>query len=391
MDFSLTEEQTMIRDSCRQFMTQRYALESWTRVAAGGGFGRENWQELADLGYLAIGLPEEHGGMGGVVELSVVCQEFGRGLLLEPFIDSAVLASRLISVAGSKQQQATLLPSMARGDCIVTLAHAEGDQREGDSLGTHVREDAEGYVLSGQKSLVVGGAEADWLIVSARSDGVRSSRSEGVLEGGSVVLLLVDPKAPGVSSRKVPLVDQRSCIEVQFEGVRISKEQRLPGRGEEALADGLRHATLAACAELVGVADRAFELAVEYLKGRTQFGVSLASLQALRHRVADLAIDREIARATLLLLLASFQDPKGYDPALNAALAKAQLGRLCRRVCAQAIQLHGAMGMTAECGVGRFFARANVLNSLYGQTDAQFDAYARLLTQNLRKEATQRA
>lgn len=380
MDFSLSEEQIMIRDSCRQFITQRYSLEAWTQVAASGGFKRENWQELADLGYLSIGQPEVHGGMGGVVELAVICEEFGRGLLLEPFIDSAVLAAKILALAGSAEQSASLIPAMISGQIIVTLAHAEPGVREVDGIGASFEECGEELVLSGTKSLVVAGTIADWLIVSA--SGVADRQTQ------PYQLMLVDPKLDGVTLVAAPMVDRRWCADVRFDAVRVPRANLLnaaPAPG--AVAEAQRHAQLAACAQLVGAVDRAVEIAVDYTKGRTQFGAPLSNFQALRHRVADMAIDREMARATLLLLLASFQDPEARDPVITAALAKAQLGEIARRVCAQAIQLHGAIGMTSECGVGRYFAKANALSTLYGQTDAQYDRYTRLLAAQLKQEA----
>lgn len=380
MDFSLSDSEVMIRDSCRHFMAQRYTLEEWTKVADNQGFSSENWGELAKLGYLAIDQPEAYGGIGGPAELAIVCQEFGRGLLLEPFLGSAVLSAKLIAEAGSQEQKDELLPAIVNGQSIVAVAHSEPETLDGTRLSTTARPEAGGYVVSGRKSLVLAGLQADRIVVSA-------TIVEGAAEAGTV-LLLVDPNQDGVTRHPTPLLDHSWAAEIGFHKVIVTADRVLgkPDQAQSALDVAVRHAQFAACAEMVGIVDRAVEIAADYLKSRSQFGVTLSTFQALRHKIADMAIDRELARSTLNVFLAAIQ--RGHckeQVATAAAMAKAQLGEIGRRVCAQAIQLHGAMGMTSECGVGRYFARANVINSLVGQTDIQFSRYAHMLANELKQ------
>lgn len=380
MEFSLTEDQGMIRDSVRRFMAERYTRERWGEVAAQQGFREENWKEMAELGYLAIGQPESYGGSGGPVELAVICEEFGRGLLLEPFIGTSVFAAKLIAAAGSPEQQAALLAAIMQGEKIVSVAHSEAGSGAGlKDIATTARQNGDSYVLSGRKSLVLAGPAADLLIVSARGE-----------QAGEPSLFIVDPEQPGVRLTPAPMLDRTWCADVELKDVKVKAANLLghPGSASGALNEALRYANLAVCAEMVGIIDRALEIAVEYTKTRQQFGASISTFQALRHKVADLAIDREMARSMLVILIASFQDPERYEPTMTAAMAKAHLAEIGRRVCAQAIQLHGAMGMTDECGVGRYFARANVISSLFGRADQQLQAYATLLAEHIKSRST---
>lgn len=378
MDFGLSEEQAMIRDSVRRFIADRYTHERWRAVAGQGGFSAENWKAMAELGYLAISQPEEYGGASGPIELALVCEEFGRGLLLEPYVPTAVFAAHVIGGAASAEQRAMLLPAMIQGEKIVSVAYSEAGVRSlAGEIGTTARREGDHYLLNGRKSLVLAAPVADLLIVSARE----------VDRPGSdeLSLYLVDTKQAGVSLASAPLLDRTWCSEVTLNQVRVPAANVLGagGNGGGALSAALLFANLALCAEMVGIIDRAFEIAVDYTKNREQFGAPISTFQALRHKVADLAIEREMARSMLFVLLASFQDAQKYEPHATAAMAKAHIVDIGRRICAQAIQLHGAMGMTEECGVGRYFARANVIAAQFGRADQQLENYTRSLAEHI--------
>lgn len=379
MDTNLTDEQVMMRDSVRRFMADQYAHERWEAVAAKRGFEAHNWRALAELGCMSVDQPEEYGGVGGPTDLAVVCEELGRGLLLEPYAAAAVFAARIIASAGSAAQRTTMLPAVMGGGLIAAVAHEEAAHgSQGSGVGTTWRRAGSHYVLNGRKSMVLGAAVASCLLVTARD-----ARPE---TGNALTWFIVEPGQAGVAMCTAPLLDRTWCAEVAFEDVTVPVANILgtEGGGVDVLEDALCHANLAVCAELVGIIDRAFEIAVEYTKDREQFGAPICTFQALRHKVADLAIDCEMARSMLQVLLASFRDPDRFDPEMTSAMAKAHLVEIGRRVCAQAIQLHGAMGMTQECGVGRYFARTNVIASQFGRADRQFGTYMRLLAEQIR-------
>lgn len=363
MDFKLNGEQQMLQDSIRRYIEKSYTFDM-RLVRMRGAAADDPWQTYADNGWLAAALPEAYGGLGGhPIDTAIISQELGRGLVLEPHLGCAVMAAQTLVAAGTSAQKERVLPSLADGSTRIALAYSEPDSH-GMSLPveTGFRAEADGYRLSGRKSLVLSGGDAQRYIVSARLDGAQEDE---------ITLLLVDAAAPGVTRQTVVLHDGTRAEELVFEQVWVEAGAVLGevGRGMPALQTGLQHGVIALCAELVGGMEKVIEVTADYLKTRKQFGVPIGSFQALQHRMADMAAEMEVARSMLYAALASFEcdDVTGRQPIISAA--KALIGRAAKSVCGQGIQLHGGIGMTEEYVVGHHFKRAVVAGLQLGTVD----------------------
>ncbi|MGH8783839.1 MAG: acyl-CoA dehydrogenase family protein [Cupriavidus necator] len=363
MNFKLDDAQQMLQDSVRRFVDRDYGFERRTALVKGRSSGSAaEWATFAENGWLAAALPEADGGLGGsIVDTVLIAQEFGRGLVLEPFLGCAVLAAQTLVAVATPAQRETLVPALADGSRKLALAYSEADAR-GFPETVSCRADAAegGYVLHGVKTLVLGGVDADAFIVSARL---------GADEG--ISLFLVDATSPGLSRQPLPLHDGTWAAEVNLDGVKVGAGSLLglAGQGLAALCHGLAHGTATLCAELIGAMEKAIEICAEYLKVRKQFGVPIGSFQALQHRMADLAAELELARSMLYHLLASMANDDPATVQRSVSQAKALIGRAARVVCGQAIQLHGGIGMTEEYAVGHYYKRAVVADALFGRAD----------------------
>jgi len=381
MDFNLTDEQRMIQESACRFVSEHYA----SHRAHGEGSSAARWRALGELGFLSIGQPEEFGGIGDAVEIAVVCQEFGRGPVLEPYIGTALFAAQIIARAGEPEKARELLAAIASGERIVSVAYRDADVAgEVGSVATLAHCVGDEFILTGRKSLVLAAPEADLLIVSALAEG----RDDWM---GDLTWFLVDPAQDGVTIKPLRLVDGSWCGEVWLDHAKVSASRVLGSahKGLDALQQALRYATLGACSEVSGLCMAALDITSEYIKTRKQFGNTLSSFQALRHKIADMAIDCEMAKAAVHKLVASFQAPELHDPEMTQSLAKFVLDEIGQRVCSQAIQLHGAMGLTEECTIGRYYARATLIRSLYGATSSHLTNYAKLLSARLEQATNQ--
>lgn len=376
MNFSLNSEQQLLQDSVRRFVEKNYGFETRNVLIEAGAAGNAtHWPTFAENGWLCAALPEAFGGLGGsILDTLLIAHEFGRGLVLEPYLGCAVLAAQTLVAAATPMQLADLVPQLAGGSRRLALAYSE-EQSRGLPQPVHtlaVGVDG-GYTLHGVKTLVLGGADADGLIVSAQTP-----------EGTS--LFLVDPASPGLTRQALPLHDGSWAAQVQFDGAFVGADALLgaPGTGQTALRHGLAHATAALCAELVGGMEMAIGLTAEYLKIRQQFGVPIGSFQALQHRMADMAAEMELARSMLFALMASLENDSAEALQLQVSQAKALIGRAARSVCGQAIQLHGGIGTTEECRIGHYFKRAVVADLLLGSGDRHEAACAAQLQAALR-------
>ncbi|RTL21986.1 MAG: acyl-CoA dehydrogenase [Burkholderiales bacterium] len=356
MDFDFTEDQQALRDAVRRFVDKDYSFERRHQIARNGGFDRAAWDALAGLGLTALAVPEAHGGLGfGPVEAMVVMEELGRGLVLEPVAQGALIAPAVLARA-PEALQAAWLPRIAGGEALVVLAHQEAKSRY--RLNRVAARATDGRI-TGVKSLVPAGDIADAFIVPARVSG-----SDDAPEG--VALFLVERGAAGVHTRSYSLYDGSRAAELHFDQ---TAGQRIAGPDE-----GLRLLELAAdigiaaqAAEAVGVMEKYLAMTVDYLNTRKQFGVAIASFQALRHRVADVKMQLELARsmsyyATLRL---------GDAPAVRRralSQAKVQLGQAMRFVGQQCTQMHGGIGVTDEYAGSHYFKRLTVMEMQWGDT-----------------------
>jgi alkylation response protein AidB-like acyl-CoA dehydrogenase len=365
MQFKLDAEQQLLQDSVRRFVDRAYSFEARTALLREGR-RTAHWPVLADNGWLAASLPEAYGGLdGSALETALIAGELGRGLVVEPFLGCAVLAAQTFLAAAGPAHKDEWLSAMADGSCRMALAYAEPEGRGNPQVvGLRAERTAEGYTLSGRKTLVIGAVGADCYLVSARTDGA-------VNDASGISLFLVEPGTPGLGVHRLPLHDGSEAAELVFKGVHVEDAALVGsiGAGLPALRHGLSHAIVALCAELVGAMEKAIELTAEYLKVRQQFGVAIGSFQALQHRMADMAGELELSRSMLYALLASLENDAPGETHLAVSQAKSLVGRMARSVCGQAIQLHGGIGMTEECAVGHYFKRAVVADVLFGTSD----------------------
>jgi len=356
MDFDFTDDQEQLRDAVRRWVDKGFSFERRHAIAKAGGQTRELLGELTDLGLLGLQVDEAHGGLGfGPVEAMVVMEELGRGLVNAPYAQAALIAPSLLAHAPAALQ-AAWLPRIVGGEALVVLAQQERAARY--RLGhvtTRARQTAEGWVLDGAKSLVPAGDEADAFIVPARHAGADDATA-------GIGLFLVESGACKV--RGYPTQDGARAAELSLAG---AKAALIAAEGFEALELAADIGIAATCAEAVGLMDRLVALTVEYMNQRKQFGVTIASFQALRHRIADVKMQLELARSMSYYATLKLNEPA---PARRRALsqAKVQLGQSMRFVGQQCIQLHGGIGVTDEYAASHYFKRLTVIELSHGDT-----------------------
>lgn len=365
MDFSLSEEQTQLRDAVRRFCDHEYpaAARGVPDKVAPGDAGARRWRLMADMGLLGLPFAAAHGGSElSAVDLMLVMEELGRSLAVEPYFATVVVAGGLLASAAPSPHANALLPAVVRGELQLALAVDEpGGRYDLLPLATRAPLGRDGYHLSGRKTLVLQGDSANVLIVAARTSGAADDR-EGV------TLFLVDAKAQGVDIHAYPTLDGRRAADIGFTDVHLATDRVLGavGKAVPLLDAAMDRAVAALCAEATGALDALLELTVEYVKVRKQFGVALGTFQALQHRLVDMLIACEQARAMACVAAMAID---GDDPVQRRRLvsaAKVQVGNAGRFVGQQAIQMHGAMGMTDECKVSHYVKRLLVINQLFG-------------------------
>jgi alkylation response protein AidB-like acyl-CoA dehydrogenase len=375
MNFSFTEEQTLLRDSLASYLADHYAFEQRRAALKGpGGWRPEVWKAFAnDLGILGATFPEEAGGLGGgPTESLVIMEELGKALVVEPYLATVVVAGGFLQRAKPAGGD-DLLGRIVAGEATFAYAYAEPQGRYcWHDLATTARRDGGGWVLNGHKAVVVGAPWASHLIVTARTGGARR-------DTGGVSVFLLDAKAPGVSMREYPTVDGARAAEVTFENVKLGADALLGVEDEglplvEAVAD---EAAAALCAESLGVLRRLHEGTVEYTKQRKQFGQPISQFQVLQHRMVDMFIAFEQSVSMTYMAHVKLAEPAA-ERAKAVSAAKVQVGRACRFVGQNAIQLHGGMGMTDEMAIGHYFKRATMIEAQFGNTDHHLARYEAL-------------
>ncbi|WP_082594603.1 acyl-CoA dehydrogenase family protein [Sphingomonas sp. Root710] len=376
MDAELDPAQQALRDGVRSFVAKASGVSAGIAVPGrDAATRRENWRAFADNGWLGAALPSEYGGSGGgLFETAIIAQEFGRALVIEPYLGCAVMAAQTLVAGASAQQLARVLPDLIAGKSRVALAYSEPQSRGmPEPIMLRAERAPDGYILHGGKTLVLGGVEADHFIVSA-------------VTHDQPILLLVDAAAPGLMISALELHDGSQAAQLAFDGVFVRGDALLgqPDRALPALRHGLAYGTVALCAELVGIMERAIELSADYLKRRTQFGVPIGSFQTLQHRLADMAAEMELARSMLFALLLAVDGGDEPTIARLVSQAKSLVGRAAKHVCGQAIQMHGGIAMTDECPIAHYFKRAVVADILLGSSDSHDSLRARTLENTLK-------
>ena len=369
MDFSFNDEQQMLLDTTRRFISERYGFEQRNRVRASAeGWSREVWAQLGELGLLAINIPEEDGGIGaGPVGTMLVGNAIGEGMLLEPFLSSAVVATQAIVRLGSAKQRDRWLPGLASGESIAVLAHDESSTRfDPMNIAAQAVPSGEGWEISGRKSVVYHAPVADLLLVSARV-------------GAEPGLFAIPAGTAGLSLLPCTTVDEQRAADVVLDKVRVTKDDRLGGDVSEGLQAVLDYGLAALCAEAFGAMDRILAATIAYSRSRVQFGAPIGSFQALQHRMAEMLMHLEQARSMSYLATShcTDADPLARRAALSAA--KALMGQAARYIAQQAVQLHGGMGMTDELDVSHYFKRLLAFELRFGSTDIHLQQYRQQL------------
>jgi pimeloyl-CoA dehydrogenase small subunit len=376
MDFGLSEEQRLLKESIERLLSGRYDFEKRKAfMQSAEGWSRELWKQYAELGLLGLPFDEKHGGFGGgPVETMIVMEAFGRALVLEPFLATVVLGGGLLRHAGSDAQRAAILPEVATGDRLLAFAHAERQSRYdlGDVLAM-ARRDGSGYVLDGAKSLVLHGDSAHQLIVSARVSGGRKDHD-------GIGLFLIDAKANGVSRRGYQTNDGQRAAEILLEGVKVGGDAALgePGKAFPLIERVVHEAIAALAAEAVGAMTAMHEMTVDYLRTRKQFGIAIGSFQVLQHKAVDMLIAIEQARSIMMYGTMMAAESDAMERAKAMAAVKAQIGRSGHTVGQIGTQLHGGIGMTMEYKGGHYFKRLAMIDTMFGDADHHLGALARM-------------
>ena len=368
MDFDLTEEQRLLKDSIDRMVADSYG-DFEKRKAYGReprGYSDAMWRSYADLGLLALPFAEEDGGIGGgAVETMIVMEAFGRGLALEPYLATVVLGGAFLRLGGSAAQKASLIPRVADGSLTLAFAQVERNSRyDLHDVSTTARRVEGGYVLDGGKSVVLGGDSAGMLVVSARTGGDRRDTH-------GITLFLVDTAATGVSRRGYPTQDGQRAAEIILDGVHVGDTDVLGavGDGLELMERVVDVGLAALCAEAVGAMEELQKLTVDYLKARQQFGVAIGSFQALQHRAADMLVALEQARSMAIYAAMMAEAPDPGERRTAVAAAKAQINRSARKLGQEAVQLQGGIAVTMEYKAGHYFKRLTMLENLFGDTE----------------------
>jgi alkylation response protein AidB-like acyl-CoA dehydrogenase len=372
MDFSFTEEQNLLRDALAAFLADTYDFDKRrAAVASAAGWRPEIWRALAeDLGILGASFAEDLGGLGGgPTEVMVVMEELGKALVVEPYLGTVVIGGGFLKRAGGPAAQ-DMIGRIIEGKATLAFAWAEPQGRYClHDLAVTARKDGSGFVLNGQKAVVVGAPFASHLIVTARTGGARRDES-------GVSVFLVDKSAKGVVTRDYPTVDGQRASEIVFENVVVGSDALLGPEGQAAplVSEVVDEALAAVCAEACGVLRKLHEGTLEYTRQRKQFGAPIASFQVLQHRMVDMFIQVEQAVSMTYMAHIKLDEPAA-ERAKAVSAAKVQIGRACRFVGQNAIQLHGGMGMTDEMAIGHYFKRATMIEGLFGSVDHHLARY----------------
>ncbi|QRG09040.1 acyl-CoA dehydrogenase family protein [Xanthobacter dioxanivorans] len=374
MNFDLSEEQQLLKDSVARTFAKSYDFEARARILASpAGWSRAAWMQMAELGLLGLPFAPEDGGFGGgPVETMIVMEAIGRALVVEPYLSTAVLAAAVLRHGGSPALRARLVPQVADGCLILAFAHGEPQARwELSDVATSAERVEGGYLLCGRKSVVVGGDVADMLIVSGRMSGPPRHPT-------GLGLFLVNGSAPGVTIKAYATQDGRRAADIRLDSVFVADVDVVgdPAGALPVIARAVDEAIAAICAEAVGAMDEAVAMTVEYLKTRQQFGVAIGTFQALQHRAADMFVALEQARSMALFAVMSVAEKNPQTRAIAMSAAKIQIARSARFIGEQAIQLHGGIGMTMEYKVGHLFKRLVMIDKEFGDLDHHLDRLA---------------
>ncbi|GAB5458682.1 MAG: acyl-CoA dehydrogenase family protein [Henriciella sp.] len=375
MSFILTEEQQMIRETAMTFVRDELPVSHLRQLRdeganVGDALGR---QKLGELGFFGILVPEEYGGVDlGMIAAGQIMEAQGRTIAATPMLQSAILSASLISLGGSEDMKAEWLPKIASGEVTAALAVDEGRHHAPLNIASEAERNGQGYTLNGAKHFVMDGHHADVFIIAARSFG-EPGQSHGIS------LFLVPKDAAGLSAQSLTTVDSHGAAHLSFEGLAVPEAAVIGSvdAGWEILEPALDRGRVALAAEMLGSASAAFEMTLEYLQTRKQFGQLIGSFQSLQHRAAKIFCDLELTRSCIAAALASC-DKGTNDVAELVSIAKARAGDLIHIVSNEAVQMHGGIGMTDDHDSGLYIKRARVQEAMLGGASYHRDRFARL-------------
>jgi alkylation response protein AidB-like acyl-CoA dehydrogenase len=374
MNFDYTDEQNMLRDSIAKWAAGEYDFDKRREALKSEDAWKKNWAAFAELGLLAAPLPEDFGGLGGgALDVNVITEELGKALVTEPYVPTVVLGAGALKYAGSAGQKDEHLTAIAGGERVIAFAQAEPKSRWSlNDVSTTAKKDGAGYVLNGQKAVVLGAPQADTLLVTARTAG-------GQRDATGVSLFLVPKKTKGLTTRDYPTMDGTRASEVYFENVSVGADALIGEAGAalpliERIVD---EANAAYCSEAVGCIRMMHQLTHEYAKTRKQFGRAIGEFQVIQHRLVDVFMSVE--ESVSMALLATLKlDASDEERAKAVSAAKVSIGKHGRFVGQNAVQTHGGMGVTDEMRVGHYFKRVTMLDSTFGNVDYHLKRYASL-------------
>ncbi|MCL4774934.1 MAG: acyl-CoA dehydrogenase family protein [Burkholderiaceae bacterium] len=379
MDFQYSEEQQLLADSVARLVGKRYDFESRRRIVASpAGHSADVWNEMAALGLLSLPFAERDGGFGGgAVDLIATMEAIGEGLVVEPFLSTLAPAGWLVARCGTDAQRATILSSVIDGTTKLAFAHGErGSRYTLAQVEARATRSADGWVLAGEKAVVLHAPLADRLVISARSAG-------GATDAAGISLFVVDAQAPGLAMKPCRTVDGLRAADLVLDDVKLPADALLgeAGAALPAIDEAVDFATALLCAEGVGAMRDANRATLEYLKTRRQFGVPIGAFQALQHRMVDMTISAEQARSIAWLACAKVDAAARGDVDANerrrvVSAAKVRVADACRHVGQEAIQLHGGMGMTDEMKVSHTFKRLTMIAQQFGDADHHLERFA---------------
>lgn len=372
----LSEEQTMIRDQAKSWVTEKSPVTAFRKLRDSGnseGFDRAVWKEMAEMGWSGILIPENYGGTGlGYLTLGLVLEETGRTLTASPLVSTALTATTALLLGASDAQKQAWLSRIAEGNAIATLAVDEGAHHAPERVAFKAEKAGSGFRLNGRKTFVLDGGTADLIIVAARTGGKSGEKS-------GITLFLVEGSASGLSREKLKTVDHRGVANLTFKDVSVTGDAVLGSvdNGFGLLESTLDRARAGLSAEMLGHGVQSFETTLDYLKTRVQFGQPIGTFQALQHRAAKMFTDLELARSCVEAALVAI-DRDANDVAQLSSLAKAKVGDVVHLVSNEMVQMHGGIGMTDAHDAGLYLKRARAQEATFGGSSYHRDRYATL-------------
>ena len=376
MALILNEEQQSLKDIAREFLQKNAPVTHFREIRDTKnelGYDEALWKEMVDLGWSGILIPEEYGGFDfGMVGMGSIFEEMGKTLTPSPLFSTGVLGASLISLGGNNSQKQSLLPKIVDGSLTTALALEEGNRHSPYSINTKAVKDGDNFKISGEKTFVIDGHTAGLLIVAARTDG-------SIDDSSGISLFLVDPNSKGIEITKTSMVDSRNAASIKFKDAIVSSSEILgeQNNGAGILEEVLDRAQIAISAEMLGNASQAFDITLEYLKERKQFGAVIGTFQALQHRAAEMYSELELTKSSVIAACNAV-DENSNDLKRMASLAKFKAGETNYLVTNEAVQMHGGVGVTDEYDVGLYMKRARVTEQIFGNSEYHLDRYATL-------------